>query len=132
MIKERYYKFLFRLAAIWSWIVSSAYFIGDSINEPLLRTVMTRAEPRVLLDMAVLPTFLFGFAFWWVSRDLTRNHAIVAVGAAGSMLAFVSFTLRAFTGDIPFVLLPASVIDLIFGLLMLEFLISVNRNSRNL
>lgn len=122
MSRQSYYRNLFRIAAVWSWLVSVAYFIGDSLNEPFLRGALPRAHPRVLLDMAVLPTFLFGFAFWWVSRDLSQNRAIPAVGAAGSILAFVSFMFRAFTGDIPFSLLPASIIDLALGLLMLEFL----------
>ena len=61
-------------------------------------------QPRVLLDMAVIPTFVFGFAFWWMARDLKRNHAIPAIAAAGGVLAFISFFSRGATGDIPFVL----------------------------
>jgi hypothetical protein len=123
MSRQGYYRNLFRAAAVWSWLVSIAYFIGDSLNDPFLRRMLPAAHPRVLLDMVVLPTFLFGFAFWWVSRDLSQNRAIPAVGAAGSILAFVSFVFRSCTGDIPFMLLPASMIDLTFGLLMFEFLV---------
>ena len=86
MSRPSYYRGLFRTAAVWSWVVSVAYFIGDSLNEPFLRRALPPAHPRVLLDMAVLPTFLFGFAFWWVSRDVSKNRAIPAVGAAGSIL----------------------------------------------
>ena len=103
--------------------MSAAYFIGDSLGDPFLHRAIPEAHPRVLLDMAVLPTFLFGFAFWRVSTDLSQNPAIPAVGAAGSILAFVSFVFRAYTGDISFVLLPASVVDLTLGLLMLEFIV---------
>jgi hypothetical protein len=123
MTRPRYYRNLFQTAAVWSWFVSAAYFIGDSLGDPFLHRVIPEAHPRVLLDMAVLPTFLFGFAFWWVSSDLSQNRAIPAVGAAGSILAFVSFVFRAYTGDISFVLLPASVVDLTLGLLMLEFIV---------
>jgi hypothetical protein len=123
MTRQEYYRNLFRTAAIWSWLVSSAYFIGDSLNDPLLHSAIPPAHPRVLLDMAVLPTFLFGFAFWVVSRDLSKNRAVAGVGAAGSILAFVSFMFRVYTGDISYLLVPASVIDLTFGLLMLEFIV---------
>lgn len=128
MSREHYYRTLFRTAAIWSLLISLAYFVGDTLNEPLLRTHLPRAEPRVILDMAVVPTFLFAFAYWWVARDLKRNHAIVAVAAAGSMLAFVSFATRAWLGDIPATLLPAAMIDLVFGCLFLEFLFWVRRD----
>jgi hypothetical protein len=125
---ENYYKFLFRTAAMWSWLVSASVFVGNAIDEKLFRSIFPRIEPGFILDMAVLPIFLFGCAYWWVSLDLTRNHAIIAVGAAGSMLAFVSSVIRAVTGDIPIVIVPAAVIDLIFGMLMLEFLLRTHRN----
>src|SRR5437667_10319564 len=98
MTRPEYYKYLFRAAAIWSWGVSTAYFIGDTLNDPALHALIPAARPRVLLDMAVLPTFLFGFAFWVVSRDLNGNRAVAGVGAAGSILAFVSFVCRAASG----------------------------------
>jgi hypothetical protein len=125
---ENYYKFLFRTAAIWSWLVSASVFVGNASDEKLFRSILPRIEPGFILDMAVLPIFLFGCAYWWVSLDLTRNHAIIAVGAAGGMLAFVSSVIRAVTGDIPIVIVSAAVIDLIFGVLMLEFLLRTHRN----
>ena len=128
--RASYYKFLFRTAAIWSWLISASVFVGNTIDEKLFRSVLPRIEPSFILDMAVLPIFLFGCAYWWISLDLSRNHAIVAVGAAGGMLAFVSSLIRAATGDIPFVIVPAAVIDLIFGMLMLEFLLQTNRNPK--
>jgi hypothetical protein len=63
---------------------------GNAVDEPIFRSVLPRVKPDLILDMAVIPIFLFGFAFWRISLDLTRNHAIVAVGAAGGILAFVS------------------------------------------
>jgi len=125
--RVRHFRAVFRAAAVWSWVVSVAYFAGDTLDEPFLRQMLPRAQPRVILDMAVLPTFLFGFAFWWVSRDLSKNHAIAGVGAAGSILAFVSFFTRAVSGEIPFFLLSAAVVDLTFGLLLLQFLFWARR-----
>ena len=81
--------------------------------------------------MAVLPIFLFGCAYWWVSLDLTRNHAIIAVGAAGGILAFLSSVIRAVIGDIPIIIVPVAVIDLIFGMLMFEFLLRAYRSSKS-
>lgn len=131
MARESYYKILFRAAAIWSWLISIAASVGNAVDEALFRSMLPQVEPGFVLDMAVLPIFLFGFAFWWVSLDLTRNHAIVAVGAAGGILAFVSFVIRAVTGDIPFVLVPAAVIDLVFAVLMLEFMLWAHSNPKS-
>jgi hypothetical protein len=131
MPRENYYKILFRTAAIWSWLISITAFVGNAVDETLFRSILPRVEPGFLLDMAVLPIFLVGFAFWWVSLDLTRNHVIVAFGAAGGILAFISAVIRAFTGDIPFALVPAAVVDLVFGMLMLEFLLWAHRNLKS-
>jgi len=130
MTRENYYKLLFRSAAIWSWSISISASVGNTIDEALFRSILPRVEPSFLLDMAVLPIFLFAFAFWRVSQDLTRNHAIAAVGAAGGILAFVSCVIRVFTGDIPFILLPAAAIDLVFGMLMFEFVLWAHRNPK--
>jgi hypothetical protein len=130
MPKKNYYKILFRAAAIWSWLISISAWIGNAVDESVFRSIMPRVEPAFLLDMAVLPIFLFGFAFWWASLDLTRNHAIAAVGAAGGILAFIASVIRAFAGDISFLLVPAALIDLVFGILMLEFLACTYRNQK--
>jgi hypothetical protein len=131
MPRENYYKILFRAAAMWNWSISVAAYLGNAFDETLFRSILPRVEPGFIFDMAILPTFLFGFAFWWVSQDLTRNNAVVAVGAAGSILAFVSILVRALTDDISLLLLPAGIIDLVFGVLMLEFLLWAHRNLRS-
>ncbi len=123
MTKEYYYKNLFRAAAIWSWLISVSAYIGNASDEKIFRSIMPQMEPAFVFDMAILPIFLFGFAFWWVSRDLRENHAVVVVGSIGGILAFVSIAIRALTGDISYFLIPVGVVDLIFGILMLEFLL---------
>jgi hypothetical protein len=130
MARKNYYKNLFRAAAIWSWLVSITTLVGNAVDEPIFRSVQPRVRRDFLLDMAVIPIFLFGFAFRWISLDLTRNHVIVAVGAAGGILALVSAITRAFTGEIPFTVVPAAGIDLIFGILVLEFLLWARRNLK--
>ena len=64
-----------------------------------------------------------------VLTDLNGNRAVAGVGAAGSILAFVSFVCRAASGDISYALLPASCIDLAFGLLMLQFMVRTSRQK---
>ncbi len=118
----QYPRILFRAGAVWSWLVSVAFFLGDTFNEPNLRRFVARVEPRFVLDHAVLPTFLFGFALWWVARDPDRNRLIVVIAASGSVLAFVLFLFRAWRHEMPWAFLPAVAIDLTFGLLFFHFL----------
>ena len=69
--------------------------------------------------MAVLPIFLFGCAFWWVSLDLTRNHSIFAVVSSCCFLSFVSSVIRSVSGVLPFLIFPVAVIVLLFVILFL-------------
>ena len=112
MSRTRYYTYLFRAAAIWSWLISIAVLLGNATDETLFRSLLPQVEPHFILDVAVIPIFLFGFAFWWLSLDLDRNPAVAAVGAAGGVLVFLSAVFRVATGDISIAILPAAAVDL--------------------
>ena len=121
MSRPTYYRVLFRAAAIWSWLLSIGFLFGEDAGREAFN--LPPAQPRILIDMTILPVFLFGFAYWWVSRDITRNEVVPAVGAVGGILAFCIFVARAWSGDIPPILIVPAVVDLLFGVIFLEFLI---------
>lgn len=128
MSRPTYYRVLFRAAAIWSWLLSIGFLFGeDAVREAFN---LPPAQPRILIDMTILPVFLFGFAYWWVSRDIMRNEVVPAVGAVGGILAFCIFVARAWSGDIPPILIAPAVVDLLFGVIFLEFLIWRRRLGR--
>lgn len=129
MARSTYNRWLFRIAAVWCWAISAGFYFGQ---QRLAAALGLPADvPRILMDMTILPVFLFGFAYWWVSRDVTQNHLIPALGAIGGALTFLVFVARALSGDIPgFLVLPAT-IDLLFGLLFFEFLLWTGRERHN-
>jgi hypothetical protein len=90
------------------------------------------APPTDRLSFHLFLTFvaLFGAGYFWVSRDVTRNHAIVGLGAAGKVSVFCVFLGHALAGSIPFTPLAVAAVDLVFAALFVYFLIRVRLNQR--
>lgn len=65
----------------------------------------------------------FGVGYWIVSRDLDRNRGIVGIGAFGKLLAALILLIYWIKGTIGFWAFSAGLIDLIFALLFIRFLI---------
>jgi hypothetical protein len=64
----------------------------------------------------------FGLGYYWVSCDLSKNHDLVRLGAMGKLLVFVVFFGHLIPGNITLRLVLPSLVDLLFGILFLEFL----------
>jgi len=120
MRKEKYYRNLFLIGAIWNWSATTIFFFA---YEPIfsLAGMEVPANPlflRLFLSLA----FVFGIGYYWVSRDIANNHAIVKLGIMGKLSVFVLMTFYWIEGDVKLSLVPTGVVDLIFAILYLEFL----------
>lgn len=67
--------------------------------------------------------FVFGIAYWIVSRDLDRNRGIIAAGATGKLLVVLILLIYWFKGTIGFWQFSTSLIDLVFAALFIRFLV---------
>jgi hypothetical protein len=120
MRKEKYYRYLFLIGAIWNWSATTIFFFAyEQIFS--LAGMEVPANPlflRLFLSLA----FVFGIGYYWVSRDITNNHAIVKLGIMGKLCVFVLMTYYWVEGYVKLSLVPTGVVDLIFAILYLEFL----------
>ena len=83
-----------------------------------------RPRPDSLnLHLTISCICLLGIGYYWVSKDVFRNHAIVKLGVIGKTAVFSIFLGHAISGDIPYAFTAPAVIDLIFAILFLEFLL---------
>ena len=114
------YRWIFRLAAFFNVVVAIGLFVaGDGIWPSLGMDV---PRDRLLLHLFLVFVLLFGAAYFWVSRDLTRNHGLVALGAAGKALAFFTVLLHFFQGTASAQLLALIAPDLAFAAVFVAFL----------
>lgn len=107
---------MFLAAALWNALAAVAVLF--LINKGNLRTALEATSQELLA--AWLATF--GLGYYWVSRDLSKNHDLVRLGAMGTLLVLVVFFGHLILGNITLRLVLPSLVDLLFGILFLEFL----------
>jgi hypothetical protein len=119
----RYYRRLFLAAAAWN-MLAAAFLILLSFNETFRKEIGFPASPDAISSQLLASClFAFGLGYYWVSRDLLQNRDLVTLGVIGKPLVFVVFFGHALAKDIrPLMVLP-SIVDLLFGVLFLEFLV---------
>jgi len=119
----RYYRLLFLAAAMWN-MLAAASLVLLSLNGTLQNEFGFPAGPEALCSQLLGSClFAFGLGYYWLSRDLSRNRDLVTLGAIGKPLVFVVFFGHALAKDIPPLMVLPSIVDLLFGVLFLEFLV---------
>jgi hypothetical protein len=98
--------------------------------------ILGLADPAafVFFGLAIPPSLIFfngmlwfvvafGIGYFLVSRDITKNHGIVLIGAFAKVVTFIDFTVTVALAEAGSILLVFGSGDLIFAVLFLEFLI---------
>ena len=122
------WKYIFQLKAAINWIESLALLFADRwIRELLGQEPLANPE---YLQLFVMLVFVIGIGYWWVSRDISRNHEIVKLGIYAQCSVFVVLAYQTLVGNVhPLYLIPG-VIDLIFAILFGLFLYSYARRIK--
>lgn len=122
MKRANYFKNLFFIGAIWNWLGTLTFAFGYKLLLPLFNMELPRFPVFLLLFLGL--AFVFGIGYYWVSRDITKNHDIVRLGIIGKLVVFVGLLWAGLIGQIAGILVGVGVVDLIFAILFIEFLIS--------
>ncbi|MCP4757409.1 MAG: hypothetical protein GY866_41645 [Proteobacteria bacterium] len=127
MPKESYYKKMFFIGAIWNWIATLTFMLGYKILFPLFGMELPRYPVFLILFLGL--AFVFGIGYFWVSRDIYRNHDIIRLGIAGKLFVFVLMSWGCISKQIHMILIGTGAVDLIFAILYLEFLRTYKRSA---
>ena len=120
MNKQGYYKKLFFIAALWNWITSVLFFFTYEYFFPVIGEKVP--DSPLFLKQTLGLVFVFGLGYYWVSRDLS-NTAIVKMGAIGKIFVFITLLYYAIFGDHVWITVLPGVVDFIFALFFIQFLI---------
>jgi hypothetical protein len=125
MDRKAYYKRLFIIGAIWNWGAGLLFFFW---SDPIYSVLGMKAinYPGVM-QMAMALVFVFGIGYYWVSKDISMNHDIVKLGIIAKILIFFVFSYHTLVGNIPPQLGLSGVVDLVFAVLFLEFLMNMKK-----
>ena len=72
---------------------------------------------------------LFGIAGYWVSRDLERNLPLVKLLIVGKPFVLIYVLPAVLSGQVPMILIVPAAIDLVFGILYIEFFITYKKTG---
>ncbi|HUH64874.1 MAG TPA: hypothetical protein VLZ07_00445 [Syntrophales bacterium] len=120
MYKKAYYRKLFVVGAFWNWGAGVLFFFWSAEAFALLK--MQPLNYAAVMQLAMALVFAFGIGYYWVSRDLSKNHDIVKIGIIAKILVFFVLSYHYLVGNIPLLLALCGVVDLTFALLFIEFL----------
>jgi hypothetical protein len=126
----RYYRALFVAAAVWNLL--ALFGVLFVLENSKVRTALgfPGAPDNIALQLLASCLLLFGLGYYWVSRDLSRNHDLVWLGVIGKPLVFIVFFWQAVAGHIPARLAAPSMLDLLFGVLFAEFLLRYGKRGQ--
>jgi hypothetical protein len=126
----RYYRWLFLAAAAWNTFAAGAVLFLLTNAAFRMRMGISRPADPLILQLLASCLFLFGLGYYWVSRALSENRAIVKLGVAGKILVFILLFGHALAGTIPVSLAVPTLVDLLFAALFLEFLVHWRKEAQ--
>ncbi len=128
--RAHYYRRLFVVAAAWNTLSGGAVlFLLTNVKFRQAMGLAGSADP-IGLQLLASCLFVFGLGYYWVSRDLVRNRDLVKLGVIGKPLVFLVFVWHALAHEIPMILVVPSTVDLLFGVLFLEFLLRSSADAQ--
>ena len=125
MTRPTYYKAMFYVAAAFNWIVAAAVLSGANVALGIPVPLDALGKELLCLFIAV-----FGYGYYLIGRDITRNEGIVVLGIVGKVLFFVLLAANAIVGRVQYAVLAPAAGDLLFVLLFFEFLLNGRTSSR--
>ncbi len=120
MDRKFYYKWLFIIGALWNWGAAVIFFIGYSYIFSMLN--MKALNYPVILQLFLALVFVYGVGYYWVSKDINKNHDIVKLGIMAKTATFLLMLYYFISGELPFLILSTGIVDLLFAVLFVEFL----------
>ena len=124
MDRKKYYKYMFLSGAIWNWAIGILFTLLTFFFLPVAAPLLGISIPPSLLFMHgfLVFVFLIGIGLYIISRDINKNRGIVQICVIEKFSIFTVFLIYFILGDFNIILFLPVVVDLIYGILFLEFL----------
>jgi hypothetical protein len=127
MERKVYYKWLFLIGAIWNWGAGVLFFFWSAPILTLLN--MQPLNYPGIMQLAMVLVFAFGIGYYWVSKDIYKNHDIVRLGIIAKTLVCLVLVYHYLIGNFHLLLALCGIVDLIFVRLFIGFLKAVKKGE---
>jgi hypothetical protein len=131
MKNANYYKIIFIIAGIWNLAAAITCWIGSIFLPDVFFKMFNMPTPVSLFPFHAMFWFIlaFGIGYIIVSRDITKNHGIILIGMLAKILFFIDCVITLSLKEANIMLLVTGIVDLIFAILFMEFLLKTNKVS---
>ncbi|MBY9004398.1 MAG: hypothetical protein KGD73_10535 [Candidatus Lokiarchaeota archaeon] len=130
MNKEKYYKILFIVAALYNIINSVTFILVSIVATDLFPLFGVEIPPSMIwLQLSLILIALFGVGYIMVSRDISKNHGLVLIGGLAKLSFFLLTMIYFLLGDVNILIVLLGGVDLIMVILFIEFLIFQSKNE---
>ena len=128
MNKEKYYKILFLVAALYNIINSMTFILVSIVATDLFPFFGVEIPPSMIwLQVCLILIALLGVGYILVSRDISKNHGLVFIGGLAKLSFFLMSLAYFFVGDLSILIVFLGSIDLVMVILFTEFLMTQNK-----
>ncbi len=129
MEKKDYYKYLFLIAAIFNVSGGILFIVLTTLFTSDMAVLYGVAIPSSLVWMHFffVKVIVIGTGYYFLSVDITRNHAIAKMGLFEKFMFFIASLVYFILGAFNILLFIMGIIDLVLGFLFIEFLINYKK-----
>ncbi len=133
MNKAVYYKIMFILAGVWNLSAAVIFSVLAPTVNGFLGFFGLSDDRSIYLWMYsfLLMVFVFGFMYFLVGLDITKNHLVISTGMISKLSYFIVLLIFFILGDCGLYLLLVGVVDLVFVALFIEFFINFKKLENN-
>ncbi|TFF97352.1 MAG: hypothetical protein EU547_04550 [Promethearchaeota archaeon] len=125
MNKEKYYKYLFIIGAIFNWIVSSTFLIVSLLIPDIFHLFGTSRPPTLFFLHSLLGLiFVYGIGYFIVGLDINKNRGCVWLGVLSKLSFFTFCVIYFLLRDLELIIVILGSLDFIFACFFIEFLIN--------
>ena len=122
---------MFIAAAIWNWALAIGFFALSRIDVNLfLAFGLDIPNTMLWFDSFMGMVFVFGIGFYILSTNMRENHGLILMACFEKVIVFIIPLIWFFLGQASIWVVGFVTVDLIFGLLFIEDLMTIRKLSQ--
>ncbi|MBN2150182.1 MAG: hypothetical protein JW839_01925 [Candidatus Lokiarchaeota archaeon] len=130
MDKRAYYSRLFLIGGIWNLAAILPVWIMG-LGGPAAFALFGMGAPPTLFFFTAMTWFIvaFGVGYFFVSRDIDKNHGVVVIGAIAKVAFFVDCVVVVALEEAGASIIAFGAVDMVFVVLFVEFLLWTRKGA---
>ena len=129
MDKEKYYKYVFLVAACYNILNGLIFIIISLLKDAAIFTTFGVPMPNsmIWLQLSLLLILILGLGYVIVAMDISQNHGLVIIGGISKVVFFIITLIYFGLSEVGIMVVLLGGVDILFVCLFTEFLLKYNK-----